>query len=110
MISVATIISYLTGPVSAMALRRTAPDLQRPLRIKGLPMLAGLAFILATELLYWAKWPLTGEIILLMVVALPVYLYYQAKCGLARFRSPDEGRLVAGGLSAGHRCALMGRQ
>jgi amino acid transporter len=80
-ISVATIISYLTGPVSAMTLRRTAPDLHRPLRIAGLPILAALAFILATELLYWATWPLTGEIILLMVIALPIYLYYQAKNG-----------------------------
>jgi amino acid transporter len=78
-IGVATVISYLTGPVSVMTLRRTAPDLQRPLRIAGLPILAGVAFIMATELLYWATWPLTGEIILLMVVALPVYLYYQAK-------------------------------
>jgi amino acid transporter len=78
-ISVATIISYLTGPVSAMTLRRTAPNLHRPLRIPGLPILAGVAFIMATELLYWARWPLTGEIILLMVVALPVYLYYQAR-------------------------------
>lgn len=80
-IGVATVISYLTGPVSAMTLRRTAPDLHRPLRITGLPILAGIAFIMATELLYWATWPLTGEIILLMVVALPVYLYYQTKAG-----------------------------
>ncbi|RAO77026.1 APC family permease [Dyella jiangningensis] len=78
-ISVATIISYLTGPVSAMTLRRTAPNLHRPLRIPGLPILAGVAFIMATELLYWARWPLTGEIILLMVVALPVYLFYQLR-------------------------------
>jgi amino acid transporter len=84
-ISVATIISYLTGPVSAMTLRRTAPNLHRPLRIAGLPVLAGVAFIMATELLYWAKWPLTGEIILLMVVALPVYFYYQAKSGWQDF-------------------------
>ena len=90
-ISVATIISYLTGPVSVMTLRRTAPGLHRPLRLAGLPVLAGVAFIMATELLYWAKWPLTGEIILLMVVALPVYLYYQAKNGWHDF-----GRQMSG--------------
>ncbi|HET8763964.1 MAG TPA: APC family permease [Rhodanobacter sp.] len=78
-ISVATVISYLTGPVSAMTLRRTAPNLKRPLRLAALPVLAAVGFVMSTELLYWAKWPLTGEIILLMVVALPVYLYYQAK-------------------------------
>ncbi|WP_066098692.1 APC family permease [Xanthomonas massiliensis] len=80
-ISVATIISYLTGPISAMTLRRTAPDVDRPLRVFALPVLAGAAFVLATELLYWARWPLTGQIIVLMVVALPVYAWYQAKRG-----------------------------
>ncbi|NII12097.1 APC family permease [Oleiagrimonas sp. C23AA] len=84
-ISVATIISYLTGPVSVMTLRRTAPELARPFRLRGLSMIAGVAFIMSAELLYWAKWPLTGEIILLMVVALPIYFYYQAKQGWKDF-------------------------
>jgi len=90
-ISVATIISYLTGPVSVMTLRRTAPELHRPFRLMGLPVLAGIAFIMSTELLYWARWPLTGEIILLMVVALPVYLYYQAKAGWHDFARQMKG-------------------
>jgi amino acid transporter len=90
-ISVATIISYLTGPVSVMTLRRTAPNLHRPFRLSGLPLIAGVAFIMATELLYWAKWPLTGEIILLMVVALPIYLYYQAKSGWHDFGRQMKG-------------------
>jgi amino acid transporter len=84
-ISVATIISYLTGPVSVVTLRRTASIMHRPLRVPLLSIVAGLAFIFATELLYWAKWPLTGEIILLVVVALPVYLYYQARSGWLDF-------------------------
>ncbi len=80
-ISVATVISYMTGPVSAMSLRRTAPGLHRPLRVRALPVLAGAAFVMATELLYWARWPLTGQIIVLMLVALPIYFYYQARSG-----------------------------
>ncbi|ODV24778.1 MAG: amino acid transporter [Rhodanobacter sp. SCN 68-63] len=90
-ISVATIISYLTGPVSVMTLRRTAPELHRPFRLAGLPIIAAIAFIMSAELLYWAKWPLTGEIILLMVVALPVYFYYQAKHGWKDFASHLKG-------------------
>lgn len=78
-ISAALIISYLIGPVSALALRRTAGRVHRPFRVAGLPVIAALAFIFATELLYCARWPLTGEIILLIVIALPVYLFYQAK-------------------------------
>ena len=79
LISVAIIISFLTGPVSALTLRRTAERMPRPFRLAGLPVIAALAFIFATELLYWSTWPLTGEIIVLVVVALPVYLYFQAK-------------------------------
>ena len=84
-ISVATIISYLTGPVSVLTLRRTAAAVTRPLRLPWLPLIAAAAFTFATELLYWAKWPLTGEVILLVVVALPVYFYYQARLGWGDF-------------------------
>jgi amino acid transporter len=90
-ISVATIISYLTGPASVVSLRRTAPELHRPFRLPGLQAIALVAFVFSAELLYWAKWPLTGEIILLVVAALPVYFYYQAKQGW-----PDFGRQLAG--------------
>jgi len=90
-ISVATVISYMTGPVSAMSLRRTAPGLYRPLRVAALPLLAGVAFVMATELLYWACWPLTGQIILLMLVALPIYFYYQAKSGWHDFARQLKG-------------------
>ena len=30
-------------------------------------------------MLFWARWPHTGEIMLLLILPLPVYLYYQAK-------------------------------
>jgi amino acid transporter len=78
-ISVATIITYLVVPISVMVLRRTAPDLHRPLRVPGLPLLAPMAFVLATLMLFWARWPHTGQIMLLLILPLPVYLYYQAK-------------------------------
>lgn len=90
-ISVATIISYITGPVSAMSLRRSAPDARRPFRLAGMPVVAGIGFVMATELLYWARWPLTGQIIVLMLVALPVYFYYQAKQGWQGFSRDLKG-------------------
>jgi amino acid transporter len=84
-ISVATIITYLVVPVSVMVLRRTAPQVPRPLRVPGLPILAPLAFVLATLMLYWARWPHTGEIMLLLILPMPVYLYYQGKSGWGNF-------------------------
>jgi amino acid transporter len=64
-----------------MALRRTLTDIDRPMRLPLAGLIAPFAFVCASLVLYWAKWPLTGEIILLMVVALPVYFYYQGKSG-----------------------------
>ncbi len=78
-ISVATIITYLVVPISVMVLRRTAPNLHRPLRVPGLAILSPTAFVLATLMLFWARWPHTGQIMLLLILPLPVYLYYQAK-------------------------------
>jgi amino acid transporter len=78
-ISVATIITYLVVPISVIVLRRTAPELHRPLRVPGLPVLAPMAFVLATLMLFWARWPHTGQIMLLLILPLPVYLYYQAQ-------------------------------
>lgn len=80
-ISVATILSYLTGPLSVSVLRRTAPDMPRPVRLPGLQYLAPLAFMFGTLMLYWARWPLTGWVILLLLVALPVWAYYEARAG-----------------------------
>ena len=90
-ISVATVISYLTGPISVMSLRKTSPGLHRPLRLAGLSLIAPFAFVCASLILYWAKWPLTGEIIVLMLVALPVYFYYQAKAGWPDFKTELKG-------------------
>ncbi|WP_460338987.1 APC family permease [Actinoallomurus acanthiterrae] len=75
-ISVATVISYVTGPVSAMVLRRTCPDLRRPARAPALKIVAPAGFMLASLLLYWSKWPLTGEVIGIMALGLPIYLFY----------------------------------
>ncbi|MEC2222946.1 MULTISPECIES: APC family permease [Heyndrickxia] len=78
-ISVATLISYITGPVTVMALRKTAGYLYRPLRVKGMQIIAPCGFIFASLTLYWARWPLTGEVFLIIMIGLPIYFYYQAK-------------------------------
>ena len=84
-ISVAVVISFLTGPVSLMALRAHAPDLERPLKMKAMGFVAPFAFVCGSLVLYWARWPLTGHVILLIVAALPIYAYYQAKDGWVDF-------------------------
>jgi hypothetical protein len=59
--------------------------LHRPLRVPGLPILAPVAFVLATLMLFWARWPHTGEIMLLLILPMPVYFFYQAKANWKDF-------------------------
>lgn len=82
-ISVTCVIGFLTGPVSVASLRQTAPDFKRPLRLAGLSVLAPLAFIFASLLVYWSRWPLNGQIMLIVLIVLPVYFYQQVKRGIA---------------------------
>ncbi len=63
----------------------------RPLRVPGLKLLAPVAFVLATLMLYWARWPHTGQIMLLLILPMPVYLYYQAQRGWPDLRRSLRG-------------------
>jgi amino acid transporter len=85
-ISVATLISYITGPVTVVTLRKTGQDLYRPLRLKGLKIIAPLSFIFASLTLYWARWPLTGQVLFIILIGFPIYFYYQYKLKWKGFR------------------------
>jgi amino acid transporter len=85
-ISVATVISYLAGPITAMTLRRLVPEYKRPLKIRAISLIAPLAFLVASLILYWARWPLTGQVLIVMLVGLPIYFYYEAKNGSEVFK------------------------
>ena len=67
--------------MSVVVLRRVAPEMTRPLKIPALKWIAGAAFILGTLVLYWARWPLTGEVIVVMLCVLPLWFYYEAIAG-----------------------------
>ncbi len=80
-LSTATLIAYLTGPVTAVSLRKMGPNLFRPIRLKHLPWIAPLSFVLASLATYWAMWPTTVQVILIILLGLPFYFYYEWKAG-----------------------------
>lgn len=66
------VISYLIGPIAVGVLRRTRPDLPRPFRLPAAGVLCPVTFAFAACALYWSKWPETGKITVLTLVAAPV--------------------------------------
>lgn len=77
-ISTSTLIAYLTGPVTAVAFRKLAPNFKRPVKLKNL---GWMSFVLASLAIYWAMWPTTVEVILVILVGLPFYFYYEYRAG-----------------------------
>ncbi|WP_322781219.1 APC family permease [Staphylococcus haemolyticus] len=78
-ISTATLVAYLTGPTTVMSLREMGPKLHRPFRGTMLKVMAPLSFVLASLAIYWAMWPTTAEVILIIILGLPIYFFYEYK-------------------------------
>lgn len=77
-VSSATVMTYIIGPISAKALRRTAPDLKRPFRLGGMSVIAPIAFIVASLIIYWTGWSTDDWLIGAQLLVFVLYLIIQA--------------------------------
>ncbi|MCF6514721.1 amino acid permease [Lactobacillus sp. S2-2] len=80
-ISTSTLIAYLTGPVTLASLRKYAPEFKRPVKINLAKIMAPLAFVLASLAIYWAMWPTTIQVIIVILIGFPFYFFYEFKGG-----------------------------
>ncbi|MGC8514673.1 MAG: APC family permease [Thermoplasmata archaeon] len=72
-ITSATVFTYLIGGPALRSLRRNATELKRPFKLPGSSILAPLAFIGASLIVYWSEWPLVGELAIAIFIGLIVY-------------------------------------
>jgi amino acid transporter len=73
LITSAVVIMYGFAPVTLMALRRNDPDRVRPYRLKGAAVISPVAFILASEIVYWASWQTVEKLLILLAVGMVVF-------------------------------------
>ncbi len=85
-VSVANIIGYIPWPIALGGLRRVAPDLPRIFKLKWADGISALVFVIISLLLFWARWPLTGQMFLLLLLGFVIYFYYQYKQGWPQFQ------------------------
>ena len=78
-IAASTLIAYLTGPVTVIALRKISPNLKRPFGPGYMKWLAPTAFVLTSLAIYWSMWPTTVQVIFVIALGLPIYIYYEVK-------------------------------
>jgi len=73
-VSSATVMTYLIGPVSAASFRKNAASLHRPFRLGGLSVIAPLAFIIAALIIYWTGWNNDQWLLGVQIVVFLIYL------------------------------------
>ncbi|WP_243665974.1 hypothetical protein [Vulcanisaeta sp. JCM 16159] len=77
--TVGRVLTYMVvGGIAVQALRRTAPDLPRPFRLWAMPVLAPLATLAASLVIYWSGFSTVSKFFLAVFVGLPIYFGYYA--------------------------------
>lgn len=72
-------MTFIVGPVSLMALRKTNPKMKRPFFLKAAQIVSPIAFIAATLVIYWAGWDVLSLLIPLIFGALIFYFAFVDK-------------------------------
>jgi amino acid transporter len=65
-ITAATVLVYATAPLALGVLRRTAPELPRPYRLRFAKVTAPVAFVIANLLLIWVGWETNQRLFLVV--------------------------------------------
>lgn len=82
--SSASVLTYIMGPVSAVVFRKHAPEIPRPIRIKGLPGLSIIAFLVGSNIVYWSGWSNVEPLMILEFIALAIYLGFVSRSAALR--------------------------
>jgi amino acid transporter len=79
------VFSYIIGPIALTAFRESHPDLKRPFKLPGHKVIALVAFIVSSLMVYWGAGSLDsssdpyGGLILIIIILVGVVLYAYAK-------------------------------
>ncbi len=88
-LSSATIIADMIGPVAAATLRRTAPDVPRPFRARGLVILAPIGFVVGGLIEYWSGWDVNWWMGVLLLVGSCSIQLGDIACSAVRVKTSD---------------------
>lgn len=75
-ISSATVLTYIMGPVSAAVFRQTAPDAPRFYKVPGLSIVGPVAFVMGSWIIYWTGWNVDWKLLLTMLVGVVLYALF----------------------------------
>ncbi|WP_028636233.1 APC family permease [Nocardioides sp. URHA0032] len=75
-ITSATVMSFASGPLVLVALRKRMPELERPFRVPGGHLIPFLAFWSSNLIIYWSGWDIVWKLAVAIAIGfllLPIY-------------------------------------
>ena len=78
-VSAALVLSYAIAPVTAAGLRRNAPDLPRPFRVRAFAIIGPVSFMVSALIVYWSGWNTLSWLLGLQIVMFVVYVMCKGK-------------------------------
>ncbi|MBK3564507.1 APC family permease [Streptomyces sp. MBT62] len=77
-ISAAGVLTFLMGSASLSSLRRTAPDLPRPFRLRWAALWSPASFICSVLVIYWSGFITLVTLLVTVFAGLPIFAIYTA--------------------------------
>lgn len=93
-------LTFIVGPVSLIALRHKLPNMKRPFFLKGAAVMAPLAFMSATLIVYWSSWQVVSILVPIIVPAIVFYFAFVDKD--PRFQNSIKTDVRAGAWMVGY--------
>ncbi|MFC0082262.1 APC family permease [Aciditerrimonas ferrireducens] len=73
-----TVLTYIMGGVGLPVLRRYAPNLHRPFRLRGAWFWAPVGFLAAVMIVFWTTYVTLADVYAAVFVGLPIFGWYYA--------------------------------
>jgi len=77
-ITSATVLSFASGPLVLSALRRQAPDAERPFRLPGGHVIPVLAFWCSNLIVYWSGWLVNWKLFVAVLIGFVLLAVFHA--------------------------------
>ncbi len=77
----ATVLSFGSGPLALLAMRRQLPRQDRPFRLPMVHVIAFLAFISANLIVYWSGWNIVWKLMIAVLIGYVILVVHELRYG-----------------------------
>jgi amino acid transporter len=74
----ATVLSFGSGPLALLAMRRQLPGQKRPFRLPAVYLLAYLGFLSSNLIIYWSGWNIIWQLMIAVVIGYIILVIHEA--------------------------------